>query len=361
MISPPGLLLLALPPLFFAAAAAAEPPQAVLTHRSQTGTGSGTPPRPISAPGDRELQHDGQHQRASKGGYISASALSASMMRREVLPHDHQEGAAPSLAEGASASAVFSPRRRVTSTNVVDLDGQWVTSDGTERDISGSMVTGAGDYRLFLSIKQGGRRLEMTQNGKNYWASLSGMGSFNWNDGEVWKRKVDCKFSDWTDFGACGGPCKATEQQRQREYTFLQENDGEACIGPILQCQESTYCGADIQVNASNDTSGASSADVGHGDGDSSDAEFGSSGDAHGDDHGSSGDAHGDEDAHAHLQTSSSEGEFVQENNGSDAAGNESGNSSNKSAAVRVFGGGRWPLLMGALLVPALALSRGAA
>mmetsp|Transcript_60128 Transcript_60128/g.131728 ORF Transcript_60128/g.131728 Transcript_60128/m.131728 type:complete len:242 (+) Transcript_60128:287-1012(+) len=167
----------------------------------------------------------------------------SSMMRRE----------ADSSSSEGKAAAHWAPTA-VTSSNVIDLNGDWTASaSGENRVIADNVATGPNSFKVDLYIKQGGRRVEFQSGNKSYWATLTGRGALNWNDGNMWTRKVDCKWSDWTDFGACGGPCAAGEQQRQREYEYLQENGGKPCVGELLRCQESAYCNtAVVETTAHN-------------------------------------------------------------------------------------------------------------
>lgn len=179
---------------------------------------------------------------ADDAALMEAASQKTGLMRREV------EASPASLAAVAGAATYDWNPETVTSSNTIDLNGAWVSSFSKEaRVIADTVATGPGNFKVDLYIKQGGRRVEFAHGGRNYWATVSGRGTLNWNDGSTWTRKVDCKWADWTEFGACGGPCGANEQQRQREYEYLQENGGAPCIGPLLRCQESSYCGGQDQ------------------------------------------------------------------------------------------------------------------
>lgn len=194
---------------------------------------------------------------AHEAALMEAASQNTGLMRREV------EASAASLAAVAGAATSDWNPTIVTSSNTIDLNGAWVSSASKEaRVIADAVATGPGSFKVNLYIKEGGRRVEFAHAGRNYWATMSGRGTLNWNDGSTWTRKVDCKWSDFTDFGACGGPCAANEQQRQREYEYLQENGGAPCIGPLLRCQESSYCGG--QDQAQEEQMGQKAVKLGH-------------------------------------------------------------------------------------------------
>lgn len=135
-----------------------------------------------------------------------------------------------------------------SSPSSIELDGKWTTASGLNLTISGEDVAGQtpSGYHESIKISDGGRRVEMhvPEEGVRYWADLSGRGSLNWNDGDVWSRPIDCAWQTWAIFGACGGPCPQGMQQRRRDFEYLQENGGSPCSGPKEECREAKFCKA---------------------------------------------------------------------------------------------------------------------
>lgn len=180
-------------------------------------------------------------QSAAGVAHSRSPAGAASMMRRE--------------ADRDAAAASWSPRQTISS-NVLDLDGTWTTATGRNNIISGNTVTQPTGKKTDIVIKEGGRRVEMQVAGTNYWGLVVGRGTLNWNDGDVWTRKVDCQWQDWSEFGACAGPCGKGKQQRQRGYAYVQENGGAPCEGPTLDCFATSYCDWPKGANGGKDTKG---------------------------------------------------------------------------------------------------------
>jgi len=182
--------------------------------------------------------------------------LHASLVRREAVQAARTIGTGSGSGSG-SGGHPFVPSPNISmdsglnsvvqsSPSAIDLDGRWMTASGMNLTIAGEEVAGSAGtgYKEFIKVSNGGRRVEMhvPEEDTKYWAVLSGRGSLNWNDGDVWSRPIDCVWQPWAIFGACGGPCPAGMQQRRRDFEFLQENGGSPCTGAKEECREAKFC-----------------------------------------------------------------------------------------------------------------------
>mmetsp|Transcript_11037 Transcript_11037/g.24293 ORF Transcript_11037/g.24293 Transcript_11037/m.24293 type:complete len:246 (-) Transcript_11037:130-867(-) len=133
-----------------------------------------------------------------------------------------------------------------SSPDGIDLNGPWTTASGLKINVDGTAVSGpsGSGYAETLTIQNGGRRVQMyvADQKTTFWGTLNGRGSINWNDGDVWTRPIDCVWSPWSLFGACGGPCPQGMQQRKRGFEFLEENQGQPCRGAKEECREAVFC-----------------------------------------------------------------------------------------------------------------------
>jgi len=181
----------------------------------------------------------GASSRASQT--LTSEQKSSSEQDSQVIEAATREIAA---AKAQEAEAERREGREASSKNEVSLDGTWTTATGRTREVRnrGTVVTGPDGFISKVIVKLQGRRMEMTAAGMNYWAFLTGRGSLQWNDGDLWTRSVDCAWGPWSSFGACGGVCEEGSQQRTRDYLYLQENGGQACHGSKEECHSSPRC-----------------------------------------------------------------------------------------------------------------------